>query len=208
MTTLFQGIFGIILATICIDLNGQEYLMIVIGEIESIKFDRLAYEHQELEDSLAFANGTWSHDTSENGTVISTSPPVRVRMANPYSLLVNVKKSFSTTVQAEQIIVRIWEHENPELILNKQRQFAFLLANPDSNDVYPTFDYYRVFRTWTGKWVEPVGTRNKKYPKAKKAFFSYELLKQSKTKYYQLITDELDCCKDQLQVLYRIKKEI
>tara|TARA_R110002050_G_scaffold288232_1_gene439988 strand:+ start:1353 stop:2003 length:651 start_codon:yes stop_codon:yes gene_type:complete len=190
-----------------INLSGQERLLVFIGQVDSIKFDKRALEQQNIQDSIDYANGIWTQDTTENGTVISTGPAKPMRMLNPYILTINVQKSFSTSLTYGKLHVRIWEHENPKDFIKSKDPFAFILTQKDSLGIYPTLDYYRVFKTWTGKWAEPVRPRKKIYPKAKKASFNYNLLKELETDYYQLIADELECCIEELRQLYGLEEK-
>ena len=200
----------IIVATIffsTINLSGQERLLVIVGQVDSIKFDKTALEEQKVQDSIDYTNGNWTHDTLGNGTVISTRPDRPMRMLNPYILTINVQKLFSTSLTQEKIQVRIWEHENPKEFIKSENPFAFILTQKDNLGIYPTLDYYRVFKTWTGKWAEPVRTRNKTYPEAKKAWFNYNLLKELETDYYQLIADERECCIEELRQLYGVEEK-
>lgn len=73
--------------------------------------------------------------------------------------------------------------------------------------IYPTFDYYRVFKTSAGKWAEPAGTRKKVYPNTKKAFIKHVLLNELETDYYQLISDEQECGMQQLRQFYGLEEK-
>ena len=190
-----------------INLKAQDELLVFVGQVASIKFDKTAFEQRQIQDSIEYENGTWTYDTIQNGTVISRGPGQPIRMSNPYILTINVQKSFSTSIYHQKLQIRIWEHENPEYLLKSKSPFAFILTQKDSLGIYPTLDFYKVFKTKTGKWAEPVRTREKTYPKAKKALFKYDLLKKLETDYYQLMADEQECCIQQLRQFYRLKEK-
>lgn len=207
MKLILQQILVTTLFFTTINLSGQEGLLVIVGQVDSIKFDKTALEQQRIQDSVYYANGIRTHDTLGNRTVISTAPLQPMRMSNPYILTIKVLNSFSTSLTNGKLQVRIWEHENPMDFIKSKDPFAFILTQKDSIGIYSTLDYYRVFRTWTGKWAEPVRTRNKTYPKAKKAWFNYSLLKELETDYYQLITDEQECCIEELRQLYGVEQK-
>lgn len=207
MKTILQQIIVTIIFFSTINLSGQEGLLVFVGKVDSIKFDKTALEQQKLQDSIEYAKVIWTLDTTENGTVISTRPDKPLRLSNPYLLTVHVQKSFSTSLTFAKVQVRIWEHEDPRNFIKSKDPFAFIVTQKDSFGIYPTLDYYRVFKTWTGKWAEPVSTRNKTYPEARKALFNYTLLKELETDYYQLIADEQECCTEELRQLYLKKKK-
>ncbi len=190
------------LGLLCFKTHGQVSLTMVIAQIDSIRFDRPTFEQQVKADSLKTVNGTEIIDTLPNGSIISSHPVMPIRMSNPYILFIKIKTSFLEPINSSQISVRVWEHEHPKLFLNNKNPFMFILTVADSNGVYNVSDYYRVFKTWNGKWAEPVGTRRKKYTETRKALFKYSLLKTMNTKYFQLITDEIHCCKEQLIDFY------
>lgn len=185
-----------------INLRAQDELIVLVGQVVTFKFDELTLQQQRIHDSIQYANGTWTNDTTDDGAIVSTGPVVYMRMSNPYILKVKVKKSFSKSFNYDSVEIRIWEHENPEYFIKPEYPFLFILSQKDSFNIYSALDYYRVFQTLTGKWAEPVRTRNKPYPKAKKAIVKYELLKELETDYFQLIADEQECCQKQLRQYY------
>lgn len=205
MTRILKQLIVISLIFSALNLSAQNGILIIVGQVKSIKFDTIALRQQQLKDRMEFATTVWKHDTLIDCTEFSVGPDHYMRFSNPYIITVEIHESFSKSLNQQKIQARIWKHENPEEILKKRVPMAFILLEKDSLGVYPLSDCYRVFKTWTGQYAEPVSVGKKIYPKAKKAFFKYALLKEFETVYYQLISDEQHCCIDQLQELYGIK---
>lgn len=183
-------------------------LQLIVGEVQSIVFDHAAFEKRKIEDSLRIERWKKEYkpkfDTAANGSIITTSPDKIIFMRNPYLVEIHVKKQFTATEIEKNIKIRIWTHEHAKFSFEASYSYAFVLQQTDSSGIYECIHFYPVFKTWWGAYAEPVVYRpnSKIYPKARKAFFGYTLLKETGSTHYQLLKDEMECCTDQLEKLY------
>ncbi|AEV32625.1 hypothetical protein Oweho_1637 [Owenweeksia hongkongensis DSM 17368] len=185
--------------------QNESPLELIVGEVQSIVFDRAAFEKREIEDSLRIEQWKKEHeavfDTASNGSIITTGPSKSIFMRSPYLVELYVKKQFTKGELEKNIKVRVWTHENAKYSFEEPFTYAFVLQQNDSSEIYECLHFYAVFKTRWGAYAEPVRYNAKIYPKARKAFFNYKLLKEENKTHYQLLKDEVECCMDQLEKL-------
>jgi len=200
--------FVLILCFLPLFLIGQNDspLELIVGEVQSVIFDRAAFEKRKIEDSLRIEQ--WKEedvpvfDTASNGSIITTVPDKVIFMRNPYLVEIHVKKQFTASEIEKSIKIRVWTHEHAKFSFEAPYSYAFVLQQTDSSGIYECFHFYPVFKTWWGAYAEPVRYNAKIYPKARKALFNYKLLKEENKTHYQLLKDEVECCTHQLEKLY------
>jgi hypothetical protein len=145
---------------------------LIIGKADSIIFDQQHASDLKFQDSLR----EWNGDSIQI-----------FRTSNPYLLQLTVRKGLSNISKNQQIIVRIWFHEDPKFYLKLNEHYVFYIQQPATDSVFQCVRYCEAFRPFLQTWAIPVSSTNRYIVDSKKALFHYKVLRENDTRYYRII---------------------